>query len=252
MTDNMSPSATPSGPNQPFLPDPFSLPPIPEEELDQLERAWFEYAADTMLASEAQWTAQGLQFYWLDSLPGYVSSVDFDMFIPEPKAPARRIFRFSLIGGGQVCTVENWRWAKYADMAPFLSDCPGPTLRVTAHADDVVHRYHGKIDYGAGPGEMSAKAVLFPRSTPSDVVERVGRTLRAIDTTSENFYALLDGSSHCAICARALRDEVSKLVGVGPDCAKALNIPHSIAAATRRLQLRQQLLGLAADSDQQG
>jgi hypothetical protein len=35
---------------------------------------------------------------------------------------------------------------------------------------------------------------------------------------------------------------VSKLVGVGPDCAQAFGIPHSIAAAEKRLKLREELL----------
>ena len=89
---------------------------------------------------------------------------------------------------------------------------------------------------------MNAEAVLF-RNTPQNIIERVAATLRAIDCTPDNFYALLDGASHCAICAHPLRDEISKLIGVGPDCAKAFGIPHSMAAASKRLALRRQLLG---------
>lgn len=58
----------------------------------------------------------------------------------------------------------------------------------------------------------------------------------------ENFYALLDGADRCAFCRHPLRDEVSKLVAVGPDCARQYGIPHTLEAASRRLALRKKLL----------
>ena len=37
----------------------------------------------------------------------------------------------------------------------------------------------------------------------------------------------------CVICARPLSDEVSKAIGVGPDCAAHYGVPHSVEAANR-------------------
>jgi hypothetical protein len=62
----------------------------------------------------------------------------------------------------------------------------------------------------------------------------------------ENFYALLDGTDRCAICRHPLRDQVSKLCGVGPDCAKLYGIPHTLEAASKRLELRKKLLAETA------
>ena len=59
----------------------------------------------------------------------------------------------------------------------------------------------------------------------------------------EIFHALLDPSQGCAFCHRPLRDEISKLVGVGPDCARKHRIPHSMAAANKRLEIRRKILG---------
>jgi hypothetical protein len=222
--------------------------PLNREECDQFEREWLEHAALAMQASEIEWTQAGFAFAWLDPQPVYVSPIDWNVFIPEPRAPGRRMFRFTLIGGGQICAIEHWRRVEAEAGGSYLSDYPGPTLRVTAHVGDDVRRYRGEVKYGAGPGDMHAMAVLF-RNTPQDIVDRVMATLRAIDCTPDNFYALLDGASTCAICGHALRDAISKLVGVGPDCARANDIPHSLEAASKRLQLRKQLLGeLNADS----
>jgi hypothetical protein len=87
-------------------------------------------------------------------------------------------------------------------------------------------------------------AVVFDQNTPQDIADRTAATLRAIDSNPDNFHALLDGSSGCAFCGRALKDEVSKLIGVGPDCAKQNGTPHTITAANKRLELRRKLLGI--------
>jgi hypothetical protein len=90
---------------------------------------------------------------------------------------------------------------------------------------------------------MDSDAVVFPCGTPQEIVNRTAATLRAIDCRPDNFYALLDGSRGCALCSRALKDEISKLVGVGPDCARRNGIPHNHAAASKRLELRRRILG---------
>jgi hypothetical protein len=218
---------------------------LTREELDEIERECREWTYGYMQASEDEWTRKGLAFHWLDTEPTYVSPIDWDMFIPDPSAPCRRIFRFTLIGGGQIAAVEHWHRATWGGggeppFEPRLSDYPGPSFVVTAHVGDHVGRYRGHL--GGPVAEMQAKAVLF-RNAPQAVIERVAATLQAIDCNRDHFFALLDGATSCAICGRPLRDEISKLVGVGPNCAHALGIPHSKEAAGKRLQLRRQLLG---------
>ena len=58
--------------------------------------------------------------------------------------------------------------------------------------------------------------------------------------------ALLDRSERCCVCGRALRDHVSMLLGIGPDCAQHMRLPHSLAAADRIAQRRKELLGSGA------
>ena len=72
----------------------------------------------------------------------------------------------------------------------------------------------------------------------------VGTSCRGPD--AENFSALLDRSSKCSVCNRALKDHVSTLLGIGPDCARQMRLAHGLAAATKILQRRRELLGDAA------
>jgi hypothetical protein len=213
-----------------------------KEELDAIERDWREHYTPEMLTLEQKWEARDLRFYWIDPSPWYVSPVDWNVYagVPEPKQPCRRVFRFSLIGGGQIEAVEDWQWFSLSNGEKFLTHHPGPRLTVTAHVGSGVHRFHGKVDGFCY--EVQANAVVFSH-TPQEVVDRVGRTFVAMGDSAEHFHALLASRTRCATCNRPLSDEVSKLVGVGPDCARTLNIPHSLTAASRRLELRRQILG---------
>jgi hypothetical protein len=114
-------------------------------------------------------------------------------------------------------------------------------VTITAHMPDRLHRYHGHIcSYYS---DCAASAVVCSGNADPEIVRRAAATLRTIGPQEEVFYALLDSSTGCAICNRPLRDEVSKLIGVGPDCAKQNGIPHNMEAANPRLKLRRELLG---------
>jgi hypothetical protein len=85
-----------------------------------------------------------------------------------------------------------------------------------------------------------ADAVTFPRGTEQTLVDRVGRTFAAMSDVDSGgiggpdlnrILALLDGSTGCSICGRPLRDEIRKLIGVGPNCAKQYGVPHSMGCA---------------------
>lgn len=117
-------------------------------------------------------------------------------------------------------------------------------------AGDGLKRYRGVID--AMSYDMGATAALFLAGTPQSVADRVAATFRLLDAVThptvrgpmpDRFMALLDRSEDCCVCGRSLKDEVSKLLGVGPTCAAQLHLPHNLKVANERLQLRKQLLG---------
>jgi hypothetical protein len=222
------------------------------------------YARDAMVRHEREWRDAGLTVRWIDTRPKWIPvtywSVAHDAHpgnveqapLIDPTAPCRRAWRFSLIGGGQIKIVEHW--VETREPPPFSPTWNQRTdIVVAAHADDRLRVYRGEIDdIGC---EMQACAVVL-RGIGDDiqaVADRVGATLRALtedESSSEitppdrdRFYALLDGARGCSICRRPLRDEISKLIGVGPDCARQWQIPHSRAAASKRLELRAQMLG---------
>jgi hypothetical protein len=192
--------------------------------------------------------SSGLVFAWIDPKPVWISAADWlpyveNGFSPLPTRPCRRIFRLSLIGGGQIRVTEHCDERLCEDVKGFWPE-GDPELLVTAHANEGLRRYSGRLSHDA-VCEMATYAVLFLKTTPQDIADRVAATLRAIDTRHENFFALLDGSTGCAFCHRPLKDEISKLIGVGPDCAQQNRIPHGMKAASARLALRQNLLGEA-------
>jgi hypothetical protein len=122
-------------------------------------------------------------------------------------------------------------------------------LRLTAEYGGMLHRYHGMLAE-TDPYEMYASAVVL--DAPQELVDRVAQLIeltneleggKGEELTGPNFYALLAGRTRCSICGRALQDEVSKLCGVGLDCAEKYRIPHTLEAAFRRAELRKQLLG---------
>ena len=147
-----------------------------------------------------------------------------------------RRFRLSLIGGGQIRVAETFvNWENYVT-------CYQPNLRVQAETANGLRTYNGIISDGA-MCEMATYAALFLPKTPQDIVDRTAATLRLINNDADNFSALLARGDRCCVCRRPLQDHLSKLLGIGPDCAKQMRLPHNLEAANRILQRRKELLG---------
>jgi hypothetical protein len=239
------------------------------ESLNQIANAAGDYqddfeshAREWMVRQEREWRAAGFAVAWIDTRPKWISVTDWsdsrhhshleDAPLLDPDMPCHRAWRFSLIGGGQIKIVEHWVKA-YDNHPDFPIWNPRTEIVVAAHGDDRLRIHRGEIDEIST--EMQAGAVLL-RGAGEDIqaiADRAAATLRALTENEadsevtqperDRFFALLDGARGCSICRRPLRDEISKLVGVGPDCARQWNIPHSRVAASRRLELRAQILG---------
>ncbi len=242
-----------------------SLSPEEKQKFDADTKHYWDVEAPETLrqnkaAAEREWSERRLTFAWMNSPDNGMA--DFGGYqwvcLEDPQTPCRRIIRFSLPGGGQLRAIETFvahRHSKLCNDSKYRCDSvdqvwepinlPGfghveAHLQVTAETDGHLHRYHGSAQT-TYPNEMSAAAVVFDHGTPQIVANRAARILE-LSTTPENFYALLDGIDRCAFCRHPLRDEVSKLVAVGPDCAKLYNLPHTLEAASKRLALRKKLL----------
>jgi len=219
-----------------------------------LLRQWIRECRDGMTKCEANWMEQRATFAWFSKEPGSDSGSLCWFWIDSPKEPCTRTFRFSMIGGGQIRTIEKWDWQR----APFdISEMPGgiwkdentvlgpvdryPRLEGTAHTAHGPTRFVGTFDgYISG---CSATAAIFGQEVPQEIADRVAATFAAIGRQAEVFHALLDGAAGCALCGRPLLDEVSKLVAVDSDCAREYGIPHSMQAASNRQEIRRAVLG---------
>jgi Family of unknown function (DUF6011) len=215
---------------------------------------FFTWACLGMLEQEDYWAQGHLVWAWIDERPVWTSPVDWTCgefgILPEPTRPTRRCFRLSLLGGGQIRITETFE---------LMSDnigliCYRPELRITADVGNGLQRFTGIIDHVSC--EMGANAVLFLPGTPQSIANRVASTLRLLtsagatasvrDPDPDNFMALLDRGERCCVCGRPLRDHVSTLLGIGPDCAKQQRLPHGLWIANKILQRRRELLGEAA------
>jgi hypothetical protein len=186
---------------------------------------------------------------WIDPEPTWATVSDWSMLFqketleyvfPDPDEPCIRILRFSLLGGGQIRAMENFKRYHWKNET-CVSSNHLIKLKVTAHVGDSIVMATGE-KYEGEYYEMNAQAVVL-YGHRQDITDRAAATFRLIDDVPDNFFALLDGAEGCAICGRALRDEISKLVGVGPECAAKYGVPHSRQAAEKRLELRKKLLG---------
>jgi hypothetical protein len=217
------------------------------------EDGFFESGCHGMLEQEDFWQQCQLVWAWIDERPVWLSPVHWDLeILPEPTEPTTRRFRLSLLDGGQITVSETFKlWAPPPTPGKqdfYRARCD---LRVTADAGDGLRRFTGALD-GTGC-EMVAQAVLFLPGTPQSIADRVAATFRLLTYADrvgtnvrgpdpDNFMALLDRSERCCMCNHPLRDHVSMLLGIGPDCAKQLRLPHGLEAANRILQRRRELL----------
>ena len=217
------------------------------------EYGFFPSAASGMMEQEDRWQQCHLVWSWIDERPVWLSPVDWHASIlPDPQRVTNRRFRFTLLGGGQITVIERFkRWALTSTPEPEFY-CHNPSLRVTADAGEGLRRFSGMID--GVSYEMGAKAVLFLPHTPQSIADRVAATFRLLTykhlvgtnvrgLDPNNFVALLYRSGWCSICGRPLRDHVSMLLGIGPDCAQQLHLPHGLAAANMCQQRHRELLG---------
>jgi hypothetical protein len=237
---------------------------------DEFDYDFARWCRDHMAEEEAMWTQLGFSVAWIDTHPKWLSVTAWGCpiyILPDPNRPIKRMWRFTLIGGGQLRITEHWTNRRV--VCPFGLDGlkedwvihdgeqvwhEKTTLKVTAHVGGRLLLKRGELD--GAIREMSAYAILLvgEDAQTQSIAERAAATLRALaddetgDCTSperDRFFALLDGSVGCAVCGRPLVDEVSKLLAIGPDCARALNRPYSRAEAGRRLELRRQILNEA-------
>ena len=89
-----------------------------ERENAAIERLWRRSALRRMQEKQDEWEQKALCFSWIDPEPTYCTVSDWSMLFtpdagaehafPDPKTPCIRIIRFSLLGGGQIRTIEHF------------------------------------------------------------------------------------------------------------------------------------------------
>jgi hypothetical protein len=221
--------------------------------------------------AEADWKHRKEVWSWIGAEDWQFGFLGWE-FLNHPERACRRIVRLSLPEGGQLRVIETFRLYHDERVFPHHEACEGekcmcsvwPTypicdfhtypervihayLVATVEVDGSLRRFRGTLQ-DTYPGEMSASAVVFSSSTPQIIADRCAKILdlTMMQGDGKNFFALLDGVDRCAICRHPLRDPISKLVAVGPDCAEKFGVPHTLEAAQKRLELRKKLLSITS------
>ena len=99
-------------------------------------------------------------------------------------------------------------------------------------------------------GERHWWIISLPRETPQAIADRIVLTLDAINELKlpDDYLTVMPVSDRCSICSRPLTDIVSKTLGIGPDCAQKLKIPHSAGVADAVIVKRRAYLATGEDS----
>lgn len=223
---------------------PELLPISGNSEQDQEAAACLKRALEKREAEEAVWKSHGWQVRWL-SQPDYIGPGLWDLPLWRDdwwdRKPGREVFRFSLIGGGQMKITKEWKRYNVGNGETQVF-AEKDRIELTAHCGDRVQFANMILEEVYTDDGLACKCLLHRRAAP-ELVERAVKMFETFYDDDDAVFALLDSSQGCALCHRPLRDEVSKLVGVGPDCASQHGIPHNLEAASRRLALRKKLLG---------
>lgn len=216
-----------------------------DTELAEYDAQYRQWVTEKASKCESAWRSRHAPFAWVEHEPAWMLAADmWEYYLPELTGPCRRILRFALAGGGQIRTAETFVQTTFSDGKLFFVRDPHQVrLRITAHLADQVVRVTGTIET-TECYEADRSAVVLPRGSEQAIADRIAATLRVIQSPGD-FFALLDGSEGCAICGRTLVDEVSKLLNIGPSCARQLGLPHNLSAAGTVVARRRGLLAQA-------
>lgn len=139
---------------------------------------------------------------------------------------------------------------------------PGDFVRVEFETHVTRNEWPDSVEWEENPGEVKIKAVeggrfyrgvvkstanemnaalVALRGAPQGLAERALESLTIKDHREQwpaKLYARLAVGERCQACGRELTDSVSRVLGVGPYCAKRLRLKHSQEMAERVAALR--------------
>jgi Family of unknown function (DUF6011) len=218
------------------------------EEMENIECAAFDVWEErrkgrTAAASTPVW--MDAFEYWL--IDGSGGMEDNGLLAAQPTA-ASLTLPIVLKGGGDMQLTFETR--KYVD----TNFHPEPRTQMESKLRLIVRTEHGvfKGHLERECGERNWHVVSLPPHAPQAVADRIAKTLDAINelNLADDYLAIMPVSDRCSICARPLSDIVSKTLGLGPDCADRLKIPHSASVADAIIVKRRAFLVEAVEPAQ--
>ena len=223
--------------HKPALPRFEDVPEPTPEEMAEHEAGALASAIEWRARTEAEAPANR-RIVWLDAAPEWGCGSWFHLsMLAEAAAEARGMkhrrarYRcaFTLPSGGDL-TVTVHREPRTWDGKVHMID----RLEFSAITPSGLVR--GALDTTAT--EMDSTFLTVPESAPAAIVAEIADTLRRIDSP-EALLALRKPGGRCCVCHRPLRDQVSRVLEIGPDCADHAGILHNAETVARVLKLRE-------------
>ncbi len=203
------------------------------EEMENIECAAFDVwekqrEGRTAAASTPAWMDM-LECWLIDGGPNNVDPDKHNGPLALQPTAASLTLPFALKGGGDMQVTFETR--KVTDTG--IGQDPGTWI-------ERKHKLVARTEHGVFTGQLTRECgerswyvVSLPSAAPQAVADRIANTLDAVNALNlpDDYLVMMPVSGRCSICARPLTDIVSKTLGIGPDCAHRLNIPHSTAIA---------------------
>lgn len=231
------------------------LPPLTDEEEAEMDEEFFNNAVEEQndcaerLRSEGLTVALGPIAWccpvqeWVSRALGFKTGFAWDEV--DETAVARRLTLTLELPGGDPddfvhVTVETTIGKQLADWGTTYSETfDYQSLRV--RSDGIFYR--GSYDLAVA--EMVGGLVMLRGDAPQEVAERVLAVMTSIDAGADDWpvplYARLKPLNKCQACNRRLDDPVSRVLQIGPTCAKRLGLPHNQALADAVNRARESL-----------
>lgn len=163
----------------------------------------------------------------------------------EITKPTKAINRWSM-AGGQLRTTTMFTKCGDDELIFFAPTSMRLDVLVRDSSKWIVKASGTVEDFHA---EMDCEIAVFGRGTDQRIVDGVADLLvRKRDTEDHaERVALMALRSKCHSCNRPLKDEISKIVGFGPDCARQSGIPHNLEFARQVERHRTRLVQAMKD-----
>ena len=203
------------------------------EEMENVKSAaftvWEERRKGRVVAASTPVWMDAFEFWLVDG----ANLDDFGILAKQPTAVSLTLPFVLKGGGGMQVTFETKKVLNTKSYGPEPRTWMASKLRLRVKTEHGV--FTGRIERHCGERGWYVVSLPQRRRKKSPTGSRRPSTPSTSSTLADDYLTVMPVSDRCSICSRPLTDIISKTLGIGPDCAHRLKIPHSGRSPTRSL-----------------